>query len=184
MPKPTQLPLTWPPPAPRDLPWELALKMGVSAGVGLFVAHLLDLDFPVYVLLSVATIATTQIRGSWLLAGYRLIGTLIGVPLAILVVDRWSVTPLSTGVVVAAIVVICAGLGMRDSTRLAVLVFAVGITEFTSEIGTWAKGRLVATLIGAAVTLVVCAVPMPHPALRDRRAVEADVPRGFIVGQE
>ncbi len=180
----TMLPLDWPPAAPRDLPWELAVKMGAAAGLGLFIAHLLDLDFPIYVLLAVATTVDIQAVGSWLLAGYRMIGTLIGVGLAILVVEHWSVTPLSAGVVMGSIVVVCAGLGLRHSTRLAALVFAVGITEFTSEIDRWAGGRLVATLVGAVVAIAVSAVPMPHPALRSRHLDESDVPRGFVVGQE
>ncbi len=164
--------------------FELALKMGVAAGVGLFVAHLVDLAFPVYVLLAVATTVETGGGRSWLLAGYRMFGTLIGIPLAMLVVQQWSVTPLSTGIVVGAVVLLCAALGVRDSTRLAVLVFAVGITEFTSDIDQWGEGRLIATLVGAAVGIVVSAVPMPHPALRSRRPQDSDVPRGFIVGQE
>ncbi len=84
----SKLPLQWPPPAPRDLPFELALKMGVSAGLGLWLAHLLGLDFPVYVLLAVPTVVTTEAARSWVLAGYRLIGTLIGIGLAILVVEH------------------------------------------------------------------------------------------------
>lgn len=179
-----KLPLVWPPPAPRDLPWELALKMGVAGGIGLFVANLLGLEFPVYVLLAVATVVDTDSGGSWLLAGYRLIGTVIGVVLAILVVEQWSVTPFSAGLVIGAIVLLCAGLGLRNSTRLAALVFAVGITEFTSGIDTWAGGRLVATLVGAALAIVVSAVPMPHPALRSGAGEPSDVPPGFIVGQE
>jgi uncharacterized membrane protein YgaE (UPF0421/DUF939 family) len=184
MPAKPMLPFDWPPPAPRDLPFELALKMGLAAGVGLFVAHLLDLRFPIYVLLAVATCIDTEAVGSWLLAGYRLVGTLVGVLLAILVVHQWSVTPLSAGVVMGGIVLLCAGLGLRHSTRLAALVFAVGITEFSSQVDRWAGGRLVATLVGAAVSIVVSAVPMPHPALRRHHHPESDVPRGFIVGQE
>jgi len=103
----SKLPLDWPPAAPKDMPWELALKMGVAGGIGLFVAHLIDLEFPLYVLLAVATTIDTEAVGSWLLAGYRMIGSLIGVWLAILVVELWSVTPLSAGVVMGSIVVIC-----------------------------------------------------------------------------
>ena len=179
-----KLPVDWPPPAPKDLPFEFALKMGVAAGVGLFVAHLLDLNFPLYVLLAVATTVDTGAAGSWLLSGYRVLGSVIGVVLAVVVVEAWSVTPLSAGVVMGAIVVLCAGLGLRHSTRLAALVFAVGITEFTSEIGRWAEGRLVATLVGAAVAIAVSAVPMPHPALRSRKHHDSDAPPGFVVGQE
>ncbi len=179
----SKVPFTWPPPKPRDLPWELAVRMGVSAGLGLFVAHVLDLEFPVYVLLSVATVASISAGSSWLLAGYRLVGTLVGLPFAILVAEHSSVTPLSAGLVMGAIVLICAGIGSRDATRLAALVFAVGVIEFSDDVTTWAKGRLVATIVGAAVTFVVCAVPLPH-RLGPRHPHEPDVPRGFIVGQE
>jgi uncharacterized membrane protein YgaE (UPF0421/DUF939 family) len=179
-----KLPIVWPPPAPRDLPWELGLKMGVAGGLGLFLAHLLGLDFPVYVLLAVATVVETDGGGSWLLAGYRLLGTLVGMALAVLVVDLWSVTPLSAGLVMGVIVVLCAGLGLRNSTRLAVLIFAVGITEFTADIGHWAEGRLLATLVGAALAIVISAVPMPHPALRTPADRDSDVPPGYIAGQE
>ncbi len=116
--------------------------------------------------------------------GYRIIGTVVGELLAILVVHHWSVTPLSAGVVMGGMVLLCGGLGLRHSTRLAALVFAVGITEFASEVDTWAGGRIVATLVGAAVSIVVSAVPMPFAMLRLRHDYESDVPRGFIVGQE
>ena len=182
MPAKNLLPLDWPPPAPRDLPLELAIKMGLAAGIGLFVAHLLDLKFPVYVLLAVVTVVDTGAVGSWLLAGYRMVGSVIGVLLAVLVVQRWSVTPLSAGIVMGGIVVLCSALGARHSMRLAALVFAVGITEFSSEVDSWAGNRLVATLVGAVITIVVSVVPMPHPLRRGRQ--ESDVPREFIVGQE
>jgi uncharacterized membrane protein YgaE (UPF0421/DUF939 family) len=182
-------PPMWPRPAPGDFPLELAVKMGVSAGLGLFVAHLLDLAFPVYVLLAVATVADTRGARSWLLAGYRLIGTIIGIALAIFVVELWSVTPFSAGVVMGAIVLICSGLGQRDSLRLAVIVFAVGITEFRADIDNWAEGRIIATLVGAAVTVVVSAVPLPRRPRRrrhrdDTEDGDSDLPPGSIVGQE
>lgn len=50
-------PLTWPPPRPAELPFELALKTGVAAGLSLWAAHALGLDFPIYALLAVATTA-------------------------------------------------------------------------------------------------------------------------------
>ena len=184
MPLKTLLPIDWPPPAPRDLPFELALKMGLSAGLGLWVAHVLGLDFPVYVLLAVATVADTWVARSWRLAGYRLIGTLIGVGLAILVVEQWSVTPLSAGVVMGALVLFCTAIGQHDSLRLAVLVFAVGITEFTGDIDHWAGGRLIATLVGAGITIIVSAVPFPHRTFRRNRDVSPHTRTSSVVGQE
>ncbi|MGH9279509.1 MAG: FUSC family protein [Acidimicrobiales bacterium] len=180
-----QLPLDWPPPAPKDLPLELALKMGVAAGVGLWIAHVLGLDFPVYVLLAVATCVDITGAGSWLLSGYRLIGTLIGVPLAMLVVNYWSVTPFSAGLVMGGIVMACAPFGLRHSTRLAALIFAVGVTDFASEVNHWGGGRLLATTVGAIVSIVVSAVPIPHPIFRRHpHGANPDTPPGFIVGQE
>jgi hypothetical protein len=60
------LPFAWPPPAPKDLPFELAVRMGVAAGISLYIARAVGLHYPEYTLLAVATRADVHPDGSWL----------------------------------------------------------------------------------------------------------------------
>lgn len=178
------LPFAWPPPAPKDLPFELAVRMGLAAGLSLFIAHSVGLHYQEYTLLAVATCTDVHPDGSWLLSGYRLVGTIVGVWSAVLVLDMWGVTPLSAGVGFFVITLLCTAVGARHSLRLALLVFSIGTTTFFShQHTTWAAGRLLSTTIGCTVAIAVSAIPWPTaPWYRRRHELEA--PAGYIVGQE
>jgi uncharacterized membrane protein YgaE (UPF0421/DUF939 family) len=185
-------PFTWPPPKLPDLPWELALKTAVAGALSLFVAHAVGLDFPVYALLAVATTAELGASASFLLVCYRLIGTLAAVGATLVVVQYWTITPLSAGIMMGVLVLACWSVGAEHAARLAPLVFAVGITEYASVTSSrhWAEGRLLATLVGAVVTLAVSGVPVPigRKSARTRSGPEcrpgAETPPGQIAGQE
>jgi len=178
------LPFAWPPPAPKDLPFELAVRMGVAAGIALYIARAVGLHYPEYTLLAVATCADVHPDGSWLLSGYRLVGTIIGVSGAAVVLDVWGVTPLSAGIGFAIIALFCTAVGARHSLRLALLVFSIGTTTtFAHHHTTWAWGRLLSTSIGCAVAIAVSLVPWPTSPWYYRKH-ELEAPAGYIVGQE
>ncbi len=96
-------PVSWPPPGPKELPFELALKTGVAAGLSLYAADALGLGFPVYALLAVATTAELGASSSFLLVCYRLIGTVLGVTATVVVVPYLTVSPLSAGIVMGGL---------------------------------------------------------------------------------
>ncbi len=164
---------------------EIVVKTAVSAGVGLAVARAIHLPLPEYTVLAAATVADVRAKEAGLLGLLRLVGSVVGASLAVLLVDVVGVHPWSVGIAAAIGMSVCVLLRSAAAARLSVIVLGVGCVGFGDEVGTWMGDRLLTTLFGVAVSVAVSAVPWPatladRVAVPFRRGIDAATRRGIV----
>ncbi len=140
---------------------QLAIKMAFAAGLGLAVAQALGLPYPEYAVLAAATVTDDHAGPSAVLGTLRMVGSLVGVGLSILLVEVVGVSPWSIGVACLVGIGICVLIRSPAAARLSVIVLGVGTIGFTTGVEDWGGGRLLTTAVGVAVTVIVSAVPWP-----------------------
>jgi uncharacterized membrane protein YgaE (UPF0421/DUF939 family) len=139
----------------------LAIKMALAASLGLAVAQALALPYPEYAVLAAATVTDIRARPSAVLGVLRIVGSVVGVGLAILLVDVTGVSPWSIGVATLIAVTACVLVRSPATARLSVIVLAVGALGIGDQVEQWAGDRLLTTAVGVVVTVMVSAVPWP-----------------------
>jgi uncharacterized membrane protein YgaE (UPF0421/DUF939 family) len=144
---------------------QVAIKMALSAALGLAVAQALDLPYPEYAVLAAATVTDVHAGPSALLGVLRMVGTVVGVALAIVLVEVTGVSAWSIGVATLVGVTVCVLVRSAAAARLSVIVLGVGTLGIGEHVEQWAGDRLLTTAVGAGVTVIVSALPWPTRAI-------------------
>ena len=169
------------------LPWlspaivpalQVATRASVAAGLALFFARQLNLQFPVYALIAaiiVTDLSPATTRG---LALQRLMGTLVGATLgaAISVTTPASRAAPIVALAVAAAMLISHLLRIPAASRLAGYVCAIVLVNFHDHPWSYAAYRCVETVLGIATAVCVSFIPkllkVDHPHHLTPRPVE------------
>jgi uncharacterized membrane protein YgaE (UPF0421/DUF939 family) len=144
---------------------QLAVKMALAAALGLAVAQALDLPYPEYAVLAAATVTDIHARPSALLGVLRMVGSIVGVALSVLLVEVTGVSAWSIGLAVLVGVTVCVLARSAAAARLSVIVLGVGTLGIGERVEQWAGGRLLTTAVGVVVTVLVSALPWPTRAI-------------------
>jgi uncharacterized membrane protein YgaE (UPF0421/DUF939 family) len=145
----------------ETLTLQLAVKMALAAAVGLGVAQALGLPYPEYAVLAAATVTDDHAGSSVVLGILRMVGSLVGVVLSVLLVEVTGVSAWSIGLACLAGVGICVLVRSTAAARLSVIVLGVGTLGIVDRVEEWAGGRLPTTAAGIVVTVIVSALPWP-----------------------
>lgn len=140
---------------------QLALKITLAAALGLAVAQALGLPYPEYAVLAAATVTDVRAGSSAVLGVLRMVGSVIGVGLSILLVEVTGVSPWSVGLASLIAIGTCVIVRSAAAARLSIIVLGVGTLGIGDGVEAWAGGRLLTTAVGVIVTVIVSAVPWP-----------------------
>jgi uncharacterized membrane protein YgaE (UPF0421/DUF939 family) len=143
---------------------ELVVKIAICAGGGLGVARALHLPYPEYAVLAAATVVDTGAREAGLLGILRMVGTVVGAGLAVLVVHVAGVEPWSVALAAGIGMTACILVHSSAAARLSVIVLGVGAIGFADRVDSWLGDRLLTTLVGVLLSVGVSAVPWPARA--------------------
>jgi uncharacterized membrane protein YgaE (UPF0421/DUF939 family) len=140
----------------------LAVKMALAAALGLAVAQAIGLPYPEYAVLAAATVTDDHARPSAVLGALRMVGSAVGVVLALLLVEVIGVTPWSIGLASLVGVGVCVLVRSAAAARLSMIVLGVGTLGIGDGVEGWAGSRLLTTFVGVVITVIVSALPWPE----------------------
>ncbi len=139
----------------------LALKIALAAALGLAVAQALDLPYPEYAVLAAATVTDVHAGPSAVLGVLRMVGSAVGIGLALLLVEVTGVSPWSVGFASLIAIGTCVLVHSAAAARLSIIVLGVGTLGIGDGVEAWAGDRLLTTGVGVVVTVIISAVPWP-----------------------
>ena len=142
----------------RIPPLQLAVRTAAAAVAALLVARSLALPFPVYAMIAAVMVTDLSQARTRELAWPRIAGTFIGAGLGAclssLANEVWAVA----GGVAAAIMV-CHVLRLKDAAKLAAYLCGIVLLQYRDDPWAYALARLMETLLGIAVAVLVSLVP-------------------------
>jgi len=137
---------------------QLAVRTAVAAVAALLVARELSLAFPIYAMIAAVLVTDLSQARTRELAWPRIAGTVIGASLGAclssLANEVWAI---AGGIAVA--IMVCHVLRLQDAAKLAAYLCGIVLLQYRDDPWTYALERLVETLLGIAVAVLVSLVP-------------------------
>ncbi|QIR38490.1 DUF2955 domain-containing protein [Tolypothrix sp. PCC 7910] len=160
--------------SPKAVSWlqlgKMAGKMAIAAAISLVIAQGLRWEYPFYAVIA-AIIVMSSTHGSTLALGIqRLIGTIIGALAGAVFAVTLGTNPWSLGVCVFVTIFATSACKFNEAAKLAGYVSAIVILSYNHSPWLYAWGRLLETLLGIGVALLVNKFIFPAAAglqLRD-----------------
>lgn len=132
-----------------------SIRVGISAALCMLVSNLLKLKFPFFVLLP-AVMPISTFFGETLKFGIkRIIGTLIGAVIGVLLAFIQTENTLLIGLGVIMLIYVCNYLKWDSTTSIACLVFVSIMVSAKESAFEYSVHRIIDTFIGIAITTVV-----------------------------
>jgi uncharacterized membrane protein YgaE (UPF0421/DUF939 family) len=139
--------------------FELAIATGLAGVVSLYVARFFRLPQGYWAAISSFIVLQSNVAGTLSAARGRLIGTAIGAVIGAVFVRYGGVQPWWLGLAVVLTVLLCQGLGLEDSYRLACVTFAI-VMLISSAHSAWVTAgyRFLEVALGIVIAVVVAAI--------------------------
>ena len=152
--------------------FQLAFRASVGAGIAVIIARWLGLPGPAFAMIAAVIVtdlspAETR-RRAWQRIAGTILGAAVGAALSPVAGEGWTLVP---GILAAMLA--CLLLGMTDAAKLAGYLCGVVLLEHSHEPWAYALVRLVETLLGIAVAVLVSMVPK---LIREAPAPQAPAP--------
>jgi uncharacterized membrane protein YgaE (UPF0421/DUF939 family) len=138
---------------------QMSLRAAVGAGVSLAIADFLQLEFPLYAMIAAVIVTDLSPSQSRQLGWQRLVGTVAGAICGaalspLLPPAAWAI---AVGILVAMLA--CYAARMPAGAKLAGYACGIVMLTFSSEPWSYAFYRLVETMLGIAVAVLISFVP-------------------------
>lgn len=131
------------------------LKTGLSVAIGVFVAQLLNLRSPVFVVISAVMAMKASVSDSFTYGKNRLLGTLVGAILGLSLSYIFPQTPIFLGLGIIVVIYIHNLLNWKESISLSAIVFSIVFMNTASARLPYAVNRTIDTFIGIIVSMLV-----------------------------
>jgi uncharacterized membrane protein YgaE (UPF0421/DUF939 family) len=138
---------------------QLSVRAALSAGLAVGIAQLLQLQYPLYALIAAVLVTDLSPLQSRLLGWRRLAGTVLGAAAGALLTE---LLPPGAGTIAFGILVVMLlshVLRLEAAAKLAGYVCGIVLLDFSAEPWTYALHRLIETLVGVGVAVLVSFVP-------------------------
>jgi uncharacterized membrane protein YgaE (UPF0421/DUF939 family) len=139
--------------------FQLSLRAAAAAGLAVWIAQLLQLQYPLYALIAAVLVTDLSPPQSRLLAWRRLAGTVLGAASGAALIQLLPPGPLSIGLSILAVMFASHLLRLEAAAKLAGYVCGIVMLDFSAEPWTYALHRLIETLVGIAMGVLVSFVP-------------------------
>jgi uncharacterized membrane protein YgaE (UPF0421/DUF939 family) len=139
---------------------QLALRVGVAAGLSIALASALRLEFPIYAMIAAVIVTDLSPRQTRALGLQRLVGTVLGAGLGALVCSFGLSGSTAIGASICIALFLCQLLRLQGTARLAAYVCGIVMLEFSAQPWEYAAFRLVETVLGVVTAVAVSAVPL------------------------
>jgi uncharacterized membrane protein YgaE (UPF0421/DUF939 family) len=139
--------------------FQLSLRAAASAGLAVWIAQLLQLQYPLYALIAAVLVTDLSPPQSQLLGWRRLAGTVLGAAAGAALTQLLPPGPASIGLSILAVMLLSHFLRLEAAAKLAGYVCGIVMLDHSAEPWTYALHRLVETLVGIGVGVMVSFVP-------------------------
>lgn len=147
------------------------VKLGLATALAYLACTALGSKYPFYAVISVIVVLQPTLGTTWQSSLRRLGGTLVGIPLGGLLAMLHVPPALALGGGVATTVWVCTRLGLRDGVPVSAFALASIVVNHPTEPWRFAWHRLVDTVVGIAIAVVVNRLLWPPRAGRQLEAM-------------
>jgi uncharacterized membrane protein YgaE (UPF0421/DUF939 family) len=144
---------------------QLAVRAASSAAVALALAQLLGLHYPIYALIAAVVVIDLTPARTRELTLQRIVGTVLGAAVGVALSVSLPVNPWIIGIGIFASMCLCYPLRLHGAEKVTGYVCGIVMLDHAGAPLVYAGHRLVETLLGVAVAVLVSFVPK---LLRDR----------------
>jgi uncharacterized membrane protein YgaE (UPF0421/DUF939 family) len=144
---------------------QLAARAGCSAALALALAQLLELHYPIYALIAAVVVIDLSPARTRELTLQRIAGTVLGAAVGVALSVSLPVNPSIIGIGIFASMCLCHPLRLQGAEKVTGYVCGIVMLDHAGAPLLYAGHRLVETLLGVGVAILVSFVPK---LLRDR----------------
>ena len=138
---------------------QASLRAAVAAGSAVAIAKLLQLEYPVYALISAVLVLDLSPLKTRQLAVQRLLGSLLGAIVGAVLSYPLPTGPLAIGVSILIAMLLSYGLRMPDAAKVAGYVSGIVVFAYSAHPWSYAYHRTLETLLGIGMAVLVSLVP-------------------------
>ncbi|MDR7099778.1 uncharacterized membrane protein YgaE (UPF0421/DUF939 family) [Lysobacter niabensis] len=144
------------PPADVQVP----IRAAVAAALAVAAAQVLQLEYPLYALVSAVIVTDLSPSETRKLGLWRVAGTVLGAAIGATLSTFFPHGPVAIGIGVLAAMFLCHVLRLRGAAKVSGYVCGIVLLEYHMQPWVYAVHRLVETLLGIAVAVLVSLVPL------------------------
>jgi uncharacterized membrane protein YgaE (UPF0421/DUF939 family) len=138
---------------------QLSVRAALAAGLSVGIAQLLQLQYPLYALIAAVLVTDLSPPQSRLLGWRRLAGTVLGAAAGALLTQLLPPGPGTIALGILVVMFLSHVLRLEAAAKLAGYVCGIVLLDFSAEPWIYALHRLVETLVGVGVGVLVSFVP-------------------------
>jgi uncharacterized membrane protein YgaE (UPF0421/DUF939 family) len=145
---------------------QLCLRAALAAGLALWFAELLRLEYPIYAMIAAVIVTDLSPDQSRRLGLQRLAGTIVGAGCGASLAAFAPAGPWTIGLGILVAMLLCQLLRVEAGAKLAGYVCGIVLMSFNVEPWSYALQRLIETVLGGGVAVAVSFVPKLIPTDR------------------
>ena len=143
--------------------FQLSLRAALAAALSLAFAQLLELQFPIYAMISAVVVTDLKASETWKLGLPRLAGTVLGASLGVLTCAVLRPSAWETGVAIMAAMFLSHLLRLRNSAKVTGYVCGIVLIAYGEHPWSYALHRTIETALGIGMAMLVSLVPKLLP---------------------
>jgi len=141
----------------------MSARAAVAAALSVAIVQRLQLQFPIYAMISAVIVTDLKASETWRLGLPRLIGSIVGAVLGALTCAFLRPNALEAGLAIFAAMFLCHLLRLRNASKVAGYVCGIVLLAFGDHPWEYALLRTIETAIGIAMAMLVSLVPKMLP---------------------
>lgn len=138
---------------------QLAVRSAIAAAVAVLIVQWLGTSHPIYAMIAAVIVTDLRPEQSRQFALNRLAGTVIGAGVGALAVPWLGPSALAILLTVGAMMLLCHALKLDGAAKVSGYICGIVVLEHSGNAWFYAGERLVETLVGIGVALVLSLVP-------------------------